>query len=1077
MTGLAKAFAARLCSSASLALLLLLIPFEWNANAGEATTRSLSERWRDVKLTETGRDTHPCVYMTPADVELAKRNIERFQWARDCADTIIRRADGVVGRDPEWIRENCPGKAAPFGYGETGCPICATTYPAWGNADCSFDRPRTVTCPNGHVLPDDDHPDSGTGYLAPDGRRHWFVAVYNTWVVETYQKWCHWLSYAYSITGEEKYAATCAVVLDALAEIYPSCDKGPWDWWWDCSGRLSRPGYQASRVLITLVDYYDRIHNSSSLDGPSFVDGLTRRQNIEENMLKNGAAYCYEQSLAGGVNNGEADYVRGCLAVGCLLGIEAYVDWAVEGPYGIRALINNNADRDGRYVETSLGYARSCRTLYLTFSEPLINYRSDKYPNGLNLYDDDTFRSFYILPILSMDCVGHWPRYGDWSPDTDRIDPQERSFDPLDCLYAERIYARTSRPEVKQAFGSLIAYLAHGDVERLRARAADREWLLFHSDGIPQGDASLPDDLERRVSATSLMGQKGIAILRTLPGEHAQACLLRFGPVLNHGHLDDLNINYYGLGYELTYDIGYGNGVTNTQKGWARQTASHQLVLVDELPQQSGTEMDDSGGSLHLFAGMPGLQVVDADADNVYRSTGVTTYRRFVALVGDGPGSYLLDIFAVDGGSRHDYMAHALSNEIEFHGVILGEREPGSVAGPEYDWGTRQQNDGYISGVPRSPAWIPPPGNGLGFMMHPRRGTSEGPWSATWRLPDGQSRLRMTVLPEGADEIINAWAPGIYPPRPKAEHVIVRRRSDGGPLQSTFLTLREPFEGSPTIERAERLATTDGASALAVHHRDGQTDRFVYAGTPARAVSAGEITLDGCFGLLRAADGRPLGAHLIGKSMRSPGFGIELARPGYTGKVVRVDYEKNWVYVDEALPTDGRLDHQVVAYANPAYTRNTAYTIHRVFQDGDLSVIDLGTQRTVLGQGTLDSDPPSGTEMTSATQHDYARGLTRQGVRFFDGKMLRSVDGEHETRIVRARYGQPFELTVESTAGFEAGDTFHYLDLYPGDNFVVHNWAAVNVDEAGQPHVTATDDVTVTIDGRVHEVSWVSATE
>ena len=181
--------------------------------------------------------------------------------------------------------------------------------------------------------------------------------------------------------------------------------------------------------------------------------------------------------------------------------------------------------------------------------------------------------------------------------------------------------------------------------------------------------------------------------------------------------------------------------------------------------------------------------------------------------------------------------------------------------------------------------------------------------------------------------------------------------------------------------------------------------------------------------------------------------------------------------MDEVLPTDGRLDGQVVAYANPAYTRNTAYTIHRIFREGDLSVVDLGTQRTVLGQGTLDRDPPSDTEMTSATQHDYARGLTRQGVRFFDGKMLRSADGEHETRIVKARYGQPFELTVKSTAGFSAGDTFHYLDLYPGDDFVIRNWAAVDIDAAGQPRVAATDDVTVTIDGRVHEIDWTPASQ
>ncbi len=643
----------------------------------------------------------------------------------------------------------------------------------------------------------------------------------------------------------------------------------------------------------------------------------------------------------------------------------------------------------------------------------------------------------------------------------------------MDCLYAERIYARTSRPEVKDAFGSLVTYLAEGDLERFRAQATDREWLLFHSEGAPQGDGRLPDELERRTAATSLMGQKGIAILRTPAGDHAQACLLRYGPVLNHGHYDDLNINYYGLGYELTYDLGYGNGVTNTQKGWARQTASHQLVLVDGRSQQSGTEGDDSGGSLHLFAGMPGLQVVDADADNVYRSTGVQTYRRLVALVGGGPGSYLLDVFTVDGGSQHDYLAHALSDDITFDGITMGEREAGSVAGPDYDWGDRQLNDGYLSGVPPKHYWIAPPENGLGFLMHPRRGTAENPWSATWCLPDGESHLRMTVLGEEGDEAINAWAPAIYPTLPKSEHVLVRRRSEDGPLNSTFVSVREPHTESPTVGRIERLPASDGVIALEVSRTGDKADRFLYGGAPGRKATAGPIELDGCFGRLTSASGSVVQAHLIGRSLSTRGLQLTLANGQHSGMIVRVNYEANQVYVDADLPSDGRLDNQIVTFFNPAYTRNTAYTINRIHQDNEgLAVIDLGTQRTILGQGTLDVDPPSETEMTSLTQHDYVLGLTRQGVRFFDGKMLRSADGRHETRIVSTRHAQPFELTVESTVGFQAGDTFYYLDLSAGDRFEIANWAALDVDADGNAHVTATDDVTLTLDGHTQKIPW-----
>ena len=145
---------------------------------------------------------------------------------------------------------------------------------------------------------------------------------------------------AYSLTGDERYAEQCSVILDAIAEIYPTCTKGSWDYPSSPpSGRLARPWYQAARVLAPIVDDVDQIWNSPAMLEPSVVEGMTRRENIVTNMLKDGAWYCYVESLKGGLNNGEADYIRGSLAVGCLLGMDEYVDWAVDGPYGIRAMI------------------------------------------------------------------------------------------------------------------------------------------------------------------------------------------------------------------------------------------------------------------------------------------------------------------------------------------------------------------------------------------------------------------------------------------------------------------------------------------------------------------------------------------------------------------------------------------------------------------------------------------------------------------------------------------------------------------------------------------------------------------
>src|ERR1035437_3745583 len=191
---------------------------------------------------------------------------------------------------------------------------------------------------------------------------------------------------------------------------------------------------------------------------------------------------------------------------------------------------------------------------------------------------------------------------------------------------------------------------------------------------LPAAHEPLPAEFLRQLTGCGLFGQKGIGILRQGAGPNAQALLLRFGPSLIHGHRDDLNINLFARGYELTYDLGYGLGSTHTQVGWARQTASHNLVVVNERSQGEGA--GGSGGSLHLFADLPGLKLIEASSESSYAGQGVTLYRRTLALVGNPSGGYALDLFRVKGGSQHDYLFHALADRAKVTGVPLGAEEP-----------------------------------------------------------------------------------------------------------------------------------------------------------------------------------------------------------------------------------------------------------------------------------------------------------------------------------------------------------------------------------------------------------------
>lgn len=985
-----------------------------------------------------GAPRHPTVYLTPEDVARARDNVRRHDWAKKAADEIVAQADTWLSRPDDWYSQNTPKEGACFAYGFTGCPICgAKTGGWWIGARASWDKPGQVTCDNGHLLPDAAHPDPGTGYKAKDGRIHYLVGTYNSWAIEQLTlRAADALATAFSLTGDERYAAKAALILDLVAGIYPSCDKGSWDYPSDPpSGRLDRPWYQVSRVIVQLVSQYDQIYASRSLDEPSVIAGLTRRSNIEENMIKNGAAYCYQQSLAGGLHNGEADYIRGCLAVGVLLGIPDYVRWAVDGPYGILTMLDNNLDRDGAYFETSAGYSDHTRGLYMSFAEPLLNYRGAAYPDGFNLYKHPQFRQFLTLCNTSFLCAGKIPSFGDNAPDVKRLASGDRTANASDYAALERLLAREGDPQERSELQSVLRWMAGGDVSSLRATTSDKRWPMFHSSDVPAGPSKLPPDLDRIVERSHFLGQKGIAVLRAGDGDDAQALFLRFGPSLVHGHQDDLNINYYASGYELTYDIGYILGSTHTQVGWGRQTASHNLVAVNEKSQIG--KGDGTGGSLHLLADLPGVKAVEASSESSYASLGVSLYRRTCALIPGPRGSYLLDIFRVRGGEQHDYLFHALSKEAELEGVQLGPEQPGSLAGADIQWGLKQLNDGDMDGHPNQPYWLPPPGNGYGFLVRPRHGTPDRSWSALWRIGDDCS-VRLLSAPQEGSQVLTAIAPGLYPYLPQARYVIERRRGEG--LQSVFAVAVEPFEERPLITSIERLELSGPqgeipAFALKVAHADGAFD-FVYS-------SGDEITRSwqggsaaGRFVHARVRRGRVESLSMVGARLfEAFGDRVTPDAASWSGKVAAVDYETNTVTLNRNLPAEATKG-AIISFANPRYTRTTSYRIAGVQNQGTRSVVRLGGRLT-LGRGVV-STIRDERAIVSNIPHEYARPVTRGGESgFFNGKRIVTSGGAC-ARIRHAIFGGAnLTLELDSASALKQGEQFRYCDVQEGDRFEV----------------------------------------
>jgi len=133
------------------------------------------------------------------------------------------------------------------------------------------------------------------------------------------------------------------------------------------------------------------------------------------------------------------------------------------------------------------------------------------------------------------------------------------------------------------------------------------------------------------------------------------------------------------------------------------------------------------------------------------------------------------------------------------------------------------------------------------------------------------------------------------------------------------------------------------------------------------------------------------------------------------------------------LPLGEPWEGRTVVFTNPAYTRTTAYRLERLEATKEGRALCLGETSFLLGRAKVLSVPDECTLIV--TPHEYARSLNGQSL-FFNGKQ--GTNGvQATTRVVAIEFGVPMVLRVESSKGFRPGDPFLYLDLQPGDKFLI----------------------------------------
>lgn len=356
-----------------------------------------------------------------------------------------------------------------------------------------------------------------------------------------------------------------------------------------------------------------------------------------------------------------------------------------------------------------------------------------------------------------------------------------------------------------------------------------------------------------------------------------------FTPKYGHNHWDPLDIALWAEGQELLPDLGY----THTfYRRWTQSTLGHNTVTVDSDDLEGETGAD--GGALEVFdSGGQGCQVVRAEFSSAYPQT--SRYQRETWSI-EHPGTdrnegYLLDLFRVAGGERHEYSLMGDANHdaqmttsaelSEYGPYLLPEGVEVTEPETENDYGDAEGHYYgyiYVREVQRAELAEGSYDIALTTQVDEEEGARLnilGRASGEAELFLGESpSLRATRL-DGRDGDLNSEATKYWAPK-----VVVRR--EGEDLHSDFLTVIEPHAAGAEakISAIEELDHDgpEGTLAVQVTHTDGTVDVVISNQEDDVAVTAGEVSLTGKMGFARLQDGSTTILRLVGgTSLSAPG--------------------------------------------------------------------------------------------------------------------------------------------------------------------------------------------------------------
>ena len=903
------------------------------------------------------------------ELHYARNLVQETHWAKDVVAGLKESTRWLVAMSDEEIWSYIPDADLPRAYNVhfgSDCPIHGNQVNRkGGHYPWITDRkmPFKVKCPvGGEIYPSNDfaewyrggraerldtqqkYVDDGWGYVDERKERYWFVGYYATW--QLWQKdilpGVRNLALLYLLTGDVGYGHKAAVILARIAEVYPNMDASKQV---VMVGRLGYKGGifdhhwepEVAESLATAYDYIYEVFNIDS-DLEAFLKSKSIenvREYIENRLLLTMIHGVMEKGTIHG-NEGGYQNALATLALVCdnsdkAKGIttKEIADWIWTGKGGVNDLLWNGIYRDGHPAESSPSYSAGWfKNLYSLASKlKLMGIDMFSHPRMKKLADVwiDMLVAGQFTPDIGDSGSLHGQKYVGWD---------REAYEAAYEYYRDPKYAKvvTLLPPKKELFKKPL-------IDKVGKRIEKEEIEIE--------------------SHTRNFGGYGLATLESGRGVFRRGVSMYYGCATGgHGHLDRLNIEFFAKDRVMLPEMGYPTPKgSEKEQYWTANTISHNLVTVNQKGQENMF-----AGHLNMLSDSPVVKVMDASAEVAYPKD-VSLYQRRIALIDVSPeDSYLVDIFRVKGGTQHDLSFHGPPFPA-FKTVGLepsGAEQRGTLAGEDIAFGQRPSN------FPRS---------GFQYLFNIQRAKPQAGWIALWMLPEERLHLKLTMPHAYYDEVIVANAESeLTPGNPNTlKYLIVRNQ--GERLDSKYVSVIEAYKDKPLIEKTLAVETQHNKQdAIVLKIVRGTTNDYVISSPSKDAFVkvVPDIDITGEFGVISESDNGLGYLFLVhGKGIKKGPYALH-TQDEVSGKILRIDYEKNTITLDKYLPNADLLIGSLIFISNNFH--KTTYAIKDVRQQKDKTIISLGDVFPLLMIGEVSGiEDENGVVSTNTRLDGYGR--------------------------------------------------------------------------------------------------------